>query len=795
MSLFWSKSRRFVYFALSFYVVTGCTLSNDLTNVGQNLFKVEPPFCSDKEDWLTYNSSGLGTDVSPYLICNAAQLASIDSTPASLTASYKLMGDIDLAPYYAEPNPQFMIGLCTTGCASWDPGVKNFQGRFDGSGYTISNFTYSSPATMGIGFFSNTWTGAEIINLNLTNVNVSGGTLSGGLIGYGFATKVHHVYVEGSVVSSGANVGGLIGSTYHVVVGNSVYSGAVSTTANSVGGLIGSMTESTVYASKSSGVITSTAGNVGGLIGIMDGIETVRVSNSFSTATVSGDSNIGGLVGVINTSWGVVQKSYSTGAVSGSVVGVGGLIGRVAATNRVEDCYSTGSVSGTTGSGFVGYLVGENQGTVANSYYHSGSACDSSGSGGSCGTVGTAHASLADFYNSALAPMSSWDNVASSADGTNDFWSFDGAGHAKVWFETHSTFTAPFSSGSGTSQDPYLISSVAQWNQVLENPRYMHLNFKLSNDLDFTSGSFYKIGGEMAPFTGHFDGDGQLLSNIVNNTPSLNAVGVFGILSANGVISNLRLSNVSITGSRDVGGLVGLLEASTVENVILSTGSVVASSDNSGGVAGRVAIASINKAGSNLSVSGASHVGGVGGYFFFSSITESFSKGNVFGVNNIGGVSGTLMGATFRNNYSRGNVTSTGAKAGGLVGESNASIFSSYTSSTVQGVAEVGGAVGAAGGIYFEDVFVTSSVTGANGSSEVGVLLGSSTAPTFSNVRYWSGAACDSTGVGGACNTTGAVGVVAVSDFQLSTNAPLSAWDFATVWEVVVGDLPQLLFE
>lgn len=796
MSFFWSKFRRFNFIAITLFLASGCTLSNDLTNVGQgSLATVEVLFCADKEDWVSFNSFGAGTNVSPYLICNASQLASIGSTPASLTSYYKLMGNIDLAPYYSEPNPQFMIGQCTTGCAIWDIGAKNFQGKFDGSGYTIANFSYVSPASGGIGFFSNTWTGAEISNLNLTNVNISGGTESGGLIGTGFATKVHLVQVQGSVTGSGARVGGVIGNGYHVVVGNSSFSGSVTSSADRVGGLIGSLSESSIYASKSSGVITTTTNIAGGLIGIIDGSEPSRVSNSYSTATVTGSAIVGGLIGDFIADQGIVQKSYSTGAVDGTAIAVGGLLGRVGSSSTIQDSYATGNVRGTTGSTWVGYLVGENSGTIVNSYYHSGSTCDSTGSGGICGTTGTARPNLNDFYNSALAPMNSWDNLATSADGLNNFWSFDGSGHAKIWFETHSDFITPFSSGSGSIVDPYLLTSVTEWNQIIQNPRYMHLNFKLSNDLDFASGSFQQIGGELAPFTGQFDGDSNTLFNIVNNVPSLNQVGVFGILAANGLISNLRISNISISGFRDVGGLVGLVDASRVENVIISGGSVTAASDNCGGVVGRVTKADVFKVGSNLNVTGASFVGGVVGYIFASTISESYSKGSILGVNQVGGVVGKLEFASFINNYSRGNVTSSGAKAGGLIGESTSNIYSSYTSATVLGVAEVGGAVGAAGGILFEDVFTTSSVTGANGSSEVGVLLGSSTTPTFSNVRYWSGAACDSTGAGGACNTTGAVGVATESDFQLSTNAPLSAWDFATIWEVVVGDLPRLVFE
>jgi hypothetical protein len=97
-------------------------------------------------------------------------------------------------------------------------------------------------------------------------------------------------------------------------------------------------------------------GGVGGLIGQ----NSATVSDSYSTASVTGNSVVGGLVGRNN---GAVSNSYSTGNVTGENY-IGGLIGVNSGT--VTDSYSTGNV---TGEEYVAGLIGGNWGTVGNSFW------------------------------------------------------------------------------------------------------------------------------------------------------------------------------------------------------------------------------------------------------------------------------------------------------------------------------------------------------------------------------------------------------------------------------------------
>ncbi|MFP3871946.1 MAG: GLUG motif-containing protein, partial [Candidatus Natronoplasma sp.] len=105
-------------------------------------------------------------------------------------------------------------------------------------------------------------------------------------------------------------------------------------------------------------------------------------------ADVSGNWYVGGLVGQNS---GTVINSYATGTVTGSENLVGGLVGSNSGT--VSDSHATGTV---TGSGeYIGGLVGRNGGTVENSY----ATGDVSGSRSVGGLLGENSGTVSNSYN------------------------------------------------------------------------------------------------------------------------------------------------------------------------------------------------------------------------------------------------------------------------------------------------------------------------------------------------------------------------------------------------------------
>jgi hypothetical protein len=97
-----------------------------------------------------------------------------------------------------------------------------------------------------------------------------------------------------------------------------------------------------------------------GLFGDVD-LPSGRLENvELENVDITGNAFVGGLVG---DNFGTVRESYATGNVSGSGVLVGGLVGNNDGT--VRESYATGNVSGDDA---VGGLVGKNFGTVRESY-------------------------------------------------------------------------------------------------------------------------------------------------------------------------------------------------------------------------------------------------------------------------------------------------------------------------------------------------------------------------------------------------------------------------------------------
>ncbi|GAG92395.1 unnamed protein product, partial [marine sediment metagenome] len=120
---------------------------------------------------------------------------------------------------------------------------KYFSGVFDGSGHTISNFTYTSTEGDKVGLFGyvGKWrvVDAEIKDLGLINPNVDAGSGDkvGSLVGWLGDGTITNCYVEAGSVSGNEAVGGLVGFNFGGTINNCYSSCDVSGTGWNVGGL------------------------------------------------------------------------------------------------------------------------------------------------------------------------------------------------------------------------------------------------------------------------------------------------------------------------------------------------------------------------------------------------------------------------------------------------------------------------------------------------------------------------------------------------------------------------------
>ncbi|MDF9744926.1 DUF7289 family protein [Natrinema salsiterrestre] len=155
--------------------------------------------------------------------------------------------------------------------------------------------------------------------------------------------------------------------------------------------------------------------------------------------------------------------------------------------------------------------------------------------------------------------------------------------------------------GSGTSDDPYEVSTVDQLQCIDDD---LDANYELVDDIDAQGTEYWNDGAGFEPigdqergereFSGNFDGNGNAIEGLHIDRPDEDFVGLFAInsyfhetwrgIGEGSKIHNLRLENVSVHGRQVTGGLVGAA-GGTIENVRVS-GDVTAEHQEVGGIVG-----------------------------------------------------------------------------------------------------------------------------------------------------------------------------------------------------------------
>jgi hypothetical protein len=308
------------------------------------------------------------------------------------------------------------------------------------------------------------------------------------------------------------------------------------------------------------------------------------------------------------------------------------------------------------------------------------------------------------------------------------------------------------------SSDPSLTINGARYTLVYSMT-------ELASDLNGSTGDFALAtsltsstnytGAAVATFGGIFAGLNHSISDLTI-TGSNDDVGLFGTLDGGGEIRDFNLLGGSVAGGVGVGALVGNDEGQ-VRNV-LSTTAVSGTSDVGGLVGYQASIGVVSSATTvDATVSGTSGVGGLVGKNS-GTLLIAVSSDAVSGTRYVGGLVGYTTGAITGAGAS-GAVTGTGgepAYIGGLAGYNGGNIsFANAGTGNVSGTAYVGGLVGynAATGTLSDDTTSGASVSGAN---VIGGLAGenlgtiesaSSSSDAVSGTRYVGGLAGLSTGI------------------------------------------------
>lgn len=204
------------------------------------------------------------------------------------------------------------------------------------------------------------------------------------------------------------------------------------------------------------------------------------------------------------------------------------------------------------------------------------------------------------------------------------------------------------------------------------------VSFYLANDVALT-GTWKPVGSTATYvddfFAGTFDGCGHTISGL-----NVQGQGLFAAINQ-AAIRNLNVSGTVNSTVSYVGGIVGKVQAGTIENCSFS-GSVSSSKSKAyvGGIAGGLNSANVTISGcANTADVTGGYAGGILGYGKKTiAIRDCYNTGSITGSDKAGGIVGQLQKGTIENCYSIGDIGGKASQKGGIFAFSNATVENCY---------------------------------------------------------------------------------------------------------------------
>ena len=485
---------------------------------------------------------GTGTETDPYLIGSAAELAglsekvwnavdnktnTVDATMTGNVVASKTWQVAGNSVYNVYKDTYFKLTAdIDLDEKEWQPIGRSgarFSGKFDGDGHVIKNVSINKPY-IGIGLFGATGITAEIKNLGLENfkANVYSSPYGSGHVldvtEFGNSMNINYIWGSGAMV--GIVGGGEFKDSYvknATFVNSTTYSGEAG-----FGGFAGNFIMADDYSE-----------------------HTAKFTNCYTmnvTATVADQA-------------------------AGFAAKIGGYGDNRDVVTEFKNCYVGGNLTLSSAKNEIGGFAIEVRDKATLTNCHTTYSSDRAGA-----TVNATKESITTAFATANGYVA--DNTAAFINSGYPVLSWQADW---IW---NGTVATGFAGGSGTENDPYLISNGAQlayladtiWNaegttdtalkSTMKNWRisvdgsatqdsydlwgvYDNTYFKLTADIDLNNVEWKPIGRNRARFAGIFDGDGHIVKN-VKITKVYNGTGFFGATAHTAVVKNLGLEKVDI---------------------------------------------------------------------------------------------------------------------------------------------------------------------------------------------------------------------------------------------------------
>ncbi len=593
--------------------------------------------------------SGTGASDDPYLITNYEELNQISF---SLGSYYKLMNSISFSNKY-------FYTLSSDN--------NRFTGNFNGNGKTLSNIVLNGAYNTGIFGYN----GGTITSVNLTGLTISGGNCTGAMAGLNAGT-ISKINVTNLNVNGVSNTGGIVGcNSGGKIIGAYVIDATITGTGDNTGGIAGLLDGGlNAYVST-----VSYKGNVTGVnfVGLVTGYNKGNIKSVTTEGNVTGINYVGGIAGYNhNSGW---PESY--GYINGYINGVIYKKGNITATSNYNKISPTGN-AGTINKAMSASDILVNGVAINGTSFYGVDGSD----------ISPSRISSINTYEITLDTIIGGDN---DADGYYFDYNSSGVIIPKI------ANTAITMSGTGASDDPYLITNYEEFNQISLSPGSY---YKLMNNINFSDKYFYTLSSDNNRFTGNFNGNGKTLNNIVLS--GAYNTGIFGYNS--GTVTNFNLTGLNINGDNYTGAIagvnIGIISKINVTNTVVNgsnyTGGIVGNNTGSGSVKGmNIKTLAVTATGT--------HTGGVVGYNQGSStnVSDIYVSGNIVGTT----YTGLVIGYNYGNAsdvMSEGNVTGTNY-VGGIAGYTYDSGWPSswgYTNGSIRGSLYRGGAIVGTANVY-----------------------------------------------------------------------------------------------
>ena len=670
----------------------------------------------------------------------------------NLGTSAKLMADISLegkswtpVGYYFSPLKQY-----------------SYAGTFDGGGHTISNLKIESSDSKSLGLFGGIAPDGVVKDLILKDVyiyvNVDMYYAVGGIAGYNEGT-IENCSVSGSV-SGNRCVGGIAGVNEGIITACYNTGDVYSESGDYIGGIAGG-NDGTITACYNTGDVYSESGDyIGGIAGGNNG----TIIACYNTGDVSGSLNIGGIVGqnysenITACYWsGETPKGIGNDESAPGVIYVDSawdisIINRLNNEIYLYNQENTDNICNfhyVEGNDFTKLESGAPKlipGKIENASFASTELTLKIGGSEKLELIlepeGVAYSIITwKSSNEKVATVDKQGLVCAHKTGTTTI-----TATIDTVFSAECTIKVPvpnkdidgYEITTDGTWNIYTADGLLEWNAYVttngdySNPERLKTNAVLMDNITLLD-NWTPVGTNTNRYTGTFDGNRYTISNLKIDSSDSYYLGLFAYIATDGVVKDLTLSNVAISGNSYIGGIAGY-NYGTIENCSVS-GSV-SGTYAVGGIVGNNHEIIENCSLVEGSISGDRSVGGIAGYNW-STISDCSASGSIIGMyRNTGGIAGGNEGEIIAC-HNAGDVSleqSGGVMVyvGGIVGQNSNCVIACYNTGNVSFSSYSGGIVGD----NYGEIIACYSIGDISGDYSSGGITGSIDSGTLKS-NYW----------------------------------------------------------